>query len=402
MPTAPLPTAPVTAIPPAWPRPDYAGNGIVNLMATLIGACGGQSNYPPMAQLSVERLRPRRCLALMVIDGLGYEFLSRHPDSFLFHHLHSRLSSVFPSTTASAITTYGTGLAPREHGLTGWFTYLRALDSVATILPFRPRQGGSGYRELGLDAAEVFNFGSIFGRIRRRGHVISAAQLIDSDFSRAINGSAQKHGYRDLDDFFALSARVIRGVQEPSYVYAYWPELDSLSHRFGANSAPVETHFRALDNGVARLSEQLRGSDVTLLICADHGLTDTAPSATVWLQDHPRLADTLRLPLCGEPRVAYCYVRPGREEEFQAYMHQHLADRCVAVPAAQLAESGYFGVGPEHPEFGSRIGDFAVLMRDNYVIRDRVAGERPFEQIGVHGGLTAAELYVPLVLYEPD
>jgi hypothetical protein len=36
-------------------------------------------------------------------------------------------------------------------------------------------------------------------------------------------------------------------------------------------------------------------------------------------------------------------------------------------------------------------------MRDRYVIRDRLPGEKVYRVIGVHGGLSSAELYVPLI-----
>jgi hypothetical protein len=39
-----------------------------------------------------------------------------------------------------------------------------------------------------------------------------------------------------------------------------------------------------------------------------------------------------------------------------------------------------------------------LLMRDNYVIKDYLLGEHPFTQVGVHGGLSADELDVPLIV----
>ena len=44
------------------------------------------------------------------------------------------------------------------------------------------------------------------------------------------------------------------------------------------------------------------------------------------------------------------------------------------------------------------MGDYTLLMREHYVIRDRLPGEKTYTQVGVHGGLSAAELNVPLCL----
>jgi hypothetical protein len=41
------------------------------------------------------------------------------------------------------------------------------------------------------------------------------------------------------------------------------------------------------------------------------------------------------------------------------------------------------------------------MPEGSWIVKDRLLTERPFEQIGVHGGLSADELYVPLVIAEP-
>ena len=86
--------------------PDYRGAGIVNLMASVINACGGRADaYAPLPTLELQPLAGARKLVLLVLDGLGYDYLSRRAaDSVLQRHLRGRLTSVAPPTTATAIT----------------------------------------------------------------------------------------------------------------------------------------------------------------------------------------------------------------------------------------------------------------------------------------------------------
>jgi len=50
--------------------------------------------------------------------------------------------------------------------------------------------------------------------------------------------------------------------------------------------------------------------------------------------DHPDLEKTLVLPLCGEPRVAYCYVHPDKTGQFERYVRNELsAQRYCSTPA---------------------------------------------------------------------
>jgi len=394
--------------------PDYNGGSIVNLMASLGGALGarpapGAPDYPELEALAAAEIAGAvsdgGTVVLVVVDGLGWEFLRARPESFLARHARARLSSVFPTTTATAITTYLSGLAPQQHALTGWFTYLKELGTVAAVLPFRSRGLGQDLEGGGLDPRAVFDWTAWFDRLPGPCDIVTADYIRDSAYSRVTGGKAERHGYTDLDGFAALTAERALGGAPPGppgaprrYVYAYWPKLDALAHAHGVASAEVAAHFDALDAALARLAAALAGSDTLLLVSADHGLVDTDPQHTVHVEDHPVLERALALPLCGEPRAAYCYLRPARAREFRDYVEGELAAACEIKPSEALLEEGYFGRGTPHPRLGDRIGDYALLMRENWIIKDRLATEKPFAQRGVHGGLSAAERYVPLVV----
>lgn len=378
--------------------PDYTGGGIANLVSSLLQGRGGSTPLPAAQALAPERVREFRTVVLLVLDGLGYEFLAARPDSYLHRHLRARLTSVFPSTTASAITTYLSGLTPLEHGLTGWFTYLRELGSVATVLPFRPRNSAVGYARMGVEPRRIFHWTPLFDRMQAQGFVISPAYIVDSEYSRATAGGARRLGYRDLEEFAEHIRRVAADGTRRNYVYAYWPELDAVCHREGASSDAAEEHFRDLDRIIERLHRQLHGSDTLLVVCADHGHIDTCPERTVHLDDHPTLAAALTLPLCGEPRAAYCYVAPEKADGFERYVRERLAHQCRLVRRTELLSCGWLGPGTPHTFLESRVGDYLLLMRDNWVIRDRLLGEEPTVQIGVHGGVSTAEMFVPLVV----
>ncbi|HZA28524.1 MAG TPA: hypothetical protein VE735_02825, partial [Gammaproteobacteria bacterium] len=64
----------------------------------------------------------------------------------------------------------------------------------------------------------------------------------------------------------------------------------------------------------------------------------------------------------------------------------------------ELIKGGYFGLGPPHPRLQERIGDYTLIMKDGYVIKDWLPGEERYRHIGVHGGMSAAEMYVPLIV----
>jgi len=144
----------------------------------------------------------------------------------------------------------------------------------------------------------------------------------------------------------------------------------------------------------------LDGSDTTLVVTADHGFVDSPPGERIDLGPLPELASSLILPLCGEPRAAYCYLEPRQLPRFERLAADALGERARPPPSEQLLAEGYFGLGDPHPRLAERIGHYTLLMRGAHTLRDRLPGEKSHPMTGFHGGLSPEEMYVPLCLVE--
>ena len=178
--------------------PDYQNGSIVNLMASIRAALGpGRSDYAPLAALPPDELADARNVLLLVVDGLGYEYLLGRGETQLGRHLRARLTSVFPSTTASAITSFLSGTAPQQHGLTGWFMYFRELGAVSAVLPFTPRFGGPSFGTRGIDPVAFLGHRPVFDELTVSSYLLSPEDILDSDYSRSHCGRANRQGYRD-------------------------------------------------------------------------------------------------------------------------------------------------------------------------------------------------------------
>jgi hypothetical protein len=377
--------------------PDYRGGSLVNLMSSIATALGGTSPYTPLALLPSEALFHARRVVLLVVDGLGYDYLLGR-DSVLRRHLRGQITSVFPSTTASAIPTFLTGLAPQQHGLTGWNMYFREIGAICAPLPFRIRTGRHALRDAGVNPATLFGFTPLFDHLPLPCHVVSPRHIIHTDFNVSLSGRARRHGYESVEEMFAHIAGIIHSTEPRSYIYAYWPQLDSLAHEHGSRSVQVAAAFAALDAAFAQLLEAAHGSGSVVIVTADHGFIDTTPQHTIDLDDHPDLRATMLLPLCGEPRVAYAYVRSGRAAQFEDYVQGRLADRVRLFESEEVLRQGWLGPGEAHPALQDRLGDYVLLPRGQTILRDWLKGEERHTHVGVHGGLSAVEMIVPLVV----
>ena len=382
--------------------PNYRDGSIVNLMQSILAGLGasdaGAGAHGHLAGLAPAEVADARHVVLLVVDGLGQAQLQSGPAPALRASLRGTMTSVFPSTTASAVTTFLTGLAPVEHAITGWFMWLRELDSIVAPLPFTTRAGGAHLGSLGVSPADVFAGPSVFERARADCHAVQPADLVDSSYSRAHTHGAIPRGFEGLEALVDSILDIVRHARRRAYVSAYWPVLDTLSHEFGASSIRARGHLADIDIHFERLRAGLAGTGTLLVVTADHGFVDIRPELHLDAESVPGLAPMLARPLCGEPRLAYCYVRDERRADFVERAGEGLDGAARVVDSASMIDDGWFGLGDPHPRLRERVGDFALVMRDGYAIRDRIADEKPFRHIGVHGGVSREEMRVPLVV----
>jgi hypothetical protein len=173
----------------AFVRPDYRGNAILNLMSSIAGHFGVDTEHPPLAEPLPLRDVARICL--LVVDGLGYLQLQRHLADGAMPHLRAhlaagdavlrRVTSVMPSTTAAALTTIYTGYTPAEHGRLGASVYRG--KSVVELLSFTDLDTG---RSVGT-SHQLGTVPTLFERLNAAGATcvsILPAELRGSALSR--------------------------------------------------------------------------------------------------------------------------------------------------------------------------------------------------------------------------
>jgi hypothetical protein len=377
--------------------PCYRDGGLMALVDRFGGFLDGARWTLPDGQ--DPDTAPARVLVFLLIDGLGEDFLQRFgASSVLAAHRRGRITSVFPSTTSAAVTTTMTGLAPAQHGLTGWFIRDRRFGGIIAPLPLF-RRGGDELAALRL-TQRLFPYRTLYQRRVRPSVVVSPREIAWSRFSKRHTRGARIVGYgramEGMMDAVVTTAREIRAAGG-GYVHAYYPHFDSLSHDFGSTSDAARAEFRRIDVAFANLLERLRGLDCEVVVTADHGFTDASEERTVDMDEYPQLLAMLECPLWGERRAAFCAVKKGREAEFEAAATEVFAGKAVVARSRELVAAGLFGPGPVNPRLAERTGTHTLLMESGWTVVDSVPGEKRHAMIGVHGGLSPQEMWIPLI-----
>lgn len=383
-------------------KPNYQNGSIVNLMSSVKKALGGKSKYKPLEGSNFSNISEKN-IVLIIIDGFGYNYLTKYGrNSFLYKNLKGKMTSVFPTTTASALTTFSTGLAPQQHALTGWFMYLKEIGTVSVILPFTSRAGGLKLSKGKIKYKDIYNEKSFFEDLKTVStFIIKHKAYINSEFSCLVDKGAKKLPFSNLSGFFRQINKALNTASNKKYILAYWDSLDSLCHKKGVDSQETKKHFNELDKKIKSLAKSLKSKNTVIIISADHGLIDTKEKGRIIeLKNHSRFVETLAMPLSGEPRAVYCYVKPRKVKQFENYVKTEFKNVCDMYKSDDLIKNNYFGLFEPNEKLKERIGDYVLIMRKNYIMKDLVLGEEQNIFIGNHGGMSEDEMFVPLVVVE--
>ena len=279
---------------PGLPPPPDPDQGLGNLMASLGQHLGGAPlPYAPLGALA-DRLDPERPLVLLIVDGMGETQLQRHlPGGLLQGGRLTTLASVFPSTTASAVGTLITGLAPASHGLTGWHLWAEEVGELLAVLPLLRRQGEQPDREQQEDWARRILAAPdlpialpLAPRTRAAITHVAPSAILYSPFNRELARGTHKRGYLHLAELFEqVQAALEDSGPGPRLIQAYWPDFDSLSHEHGPDSQAaglaLQTLEQALGSWLQGLPRDARRPQV--LVTADHGFITAPPERLLCL-----------------------------------------------------------------------------------------------------------------------
>lgn len=365
-------------------------------------------------------------VVVVVLDGLGYDAFTAAADqlaiSFLDRGQVTPITSVYPSETTAAMTTFYTGRLPIEHGLLGWFQYLDGIGRDVVPLPFRTVDG-TPLDELAdpVSAETLFAGEALSKRARTSGidvHAVQPAGISDSAFNGVAFDGADTHGYEDAGDMPATLRTVLKAVDGPALVHGYDPTIDAIAHTEGTDSDAyrerVVTAFEELRRDLVDRLDPAVAERTLLVVTADHGLIDTGPERNVDLRTTdiwPAFEACLRRDAEGEPRLptgsprnTHFHVRPEKLEEARRAL-ESLVDGLV-LTRREAVERGLFGAvstdgafPEEFPQpFARRCGDLVAVDRT----RSLCWNDDDLTHEGMHGGLSRAEMLVPFAVSRLD
>lgn len=398
------------------PIPAYEGRCVANLAVSIFQAAGrdrrgGPPLSPPLAA-SVDPFHGRRApgpIVQFLIDGLGFgrflEWTERTAGErgATWARLARPITTVFPTTTTTALCSISTGTPPGRHGLVGYRQYLPRYGVVADMLKMAPAGFGANESLIGPNwkPSDVSGAPTLFRR-GLRASALSRDRFVNSGFTRLLYDGAAYVPYATAADLAHELHRLLSARRPPDAVFVYWDELDTIQHLRGPSPSLFDlelSHLAALVEYVGAHLSAGRRAATSLLVTGDHGQVLSLPSSRIELDTLPDVVAEMSRPLSGDRRAGFLSARPGRLPQLVSALRPHLPAGYRIVPVDEAVESELFGPPPFHPELTQRLGDILVLLPSPAALTYRPPGvARPTRDLlGAHGGLEPEELIVPLV-----
>jgi hypothetical protein len=334
-------------------------------------------------------LPPAPAYVVFLVDGLGLRLLERyaHAAPYLAGLADGAppATAGVPTTTATSLTSLGTGLPPGAHGLVGFTSRVPGTDTLLNALLWD--------RE--VDPVEWQPHPTAFARLRALGGsvtVVNKREFAGSGLTVAAHRGAEYVGADRAGE--RIAAAVAAARERWSLTYLYDGDLDWTGHRYGVASSPWLQQLSMVDAEAEQLREALP-ADVRLLVVADHGMVDATDAGRLDLDDHPELRDGVAL-VGGEARFRHLYCHGRAVDDVVATWSEVLGDRAEVLTRTAAIERGWFG--PVTAPVLPRLGDVVVACRGDTAVLS--SADFPYEAtlVGLHGSLTPDEMLVPLLV----
>jgi len=398
--------------------PKYGSYCISGIPSTIMQHFGAKPVGVPLPSDALGETKGIENVVLLVLDGCGMSAWRRQQNGGFMKAMATRgrvrpITTVFPSTTAAALTTFATGLTPQEHGLFEWFLYIKGIDAVIATLPFsfaqdQGRETLRGY----MSPRALFTGEPIFQTLRRGGvpteSFVSRA-LVGTSYTSLVHKASKKVAYSSSSDMVAILRRHIESARRPSFFYVYWSYIDSIEHKYGPATDESELEAAAISfviqKGLVERLARASAKKTLIIVSADHGQVPVDPKKTIYLNRFRSAVNGLRklrsgrpIPATGSARDVFLHVQRDKLEKVRGSLSEGLKGRATIINTNDAIEHGLFGLNKPSRKFNERVGDLIILPHGNGTVWYKDTPDYALDLRGHHGGLTREEMTVPLAV----
>lgn len=375
--------------------PNY-NNCILNTITSILKYYKVETNHNSLKSLDEKLNKQYQNVILLILDGMGEHILNNlSPNGYFIKNKIDCLTSVFPSTTTAALTTYYSGRPPYETGWIAWSQYFKEYGRALDMLAHRESYQGEILKKPSIDVFKtIVNYESVFDRIEKVNSNIKAFEITPTYSDKR---SARSIRADNIDE--AIEAiSLISQIPGEKFMLAYCDNPDSLLHKCGATSEEAKLFITETEEKIKRLYETLP-QDTILIITADHGHKNIEKTYT--LLDYPEIQECLIQPASLESRCLSFWVKENMKDVFEKRFNKVFSEEFILMTKEEFLSKNFLGLGEKHPKIDDFIGNYVAISVASSIIRlETFLAEGKGPKKSTHCGLTKDEMEVPLIVIE--
>lgn len=367
---------------------------ILNTITSILKYYHVETKHASLESLDKKLEKRYKNVVFIVLDGMGEHILNTTSKSgFFSEHQIDCITSVYPSTTTAALTTYYSGKPPYETGWIAWSQYFKEYGRAIDMLSHKESYLKEDISKAKINVFQsVVNYIPIFEKIENASKNVKAYEIVptysDKRSKRSIRADNVEEMIENIERLCELSGE--------KFIFAYSDNPDGLLHKYGTKSEEAKHFVIETENKIKTMCQNL-GEDTIVIISADHGHKDIEKSYT--LLDYPEILECLYMPISLESRVIGFWVKENRKEEFEKRFNEKFKDEFWLMTTDEFLNKNFLGLGEKHPKIEEFLGNYIALSISGSMIKIEtfLADGKPVKK-STHCGLTKEEMEVPVIV----
>ena len=367
---------------------------ILNLITSILKNYNVETKHKSLESMDNILNNKYKNVVFIILDGMGEHILEKvSPTGYFRKKEIDCITSVYPSTTTAALTTYYSGKPPYETGWIAWSQYFKEYGRDIDMLSHRESYT---YRDLKNARINVFDtivkYKSVFEQIEEALPNIKAYEITPSYSDKRAKRSIRA----DSIDEIIMNIETLCKNPDEKFILAYCDNPDGLLHKFGTDSEEVKEFIENTERKIEDMCKNLT-EDTVVIISADHGHKDINKAYSIL--DYPEIQKCLISLPSLESRVVTFWVKEDMKEEFVKNFNKNFENDFWLMTKEEFLEKNMLGFGKKHPKIDDFIGNYIALSISDSIIKlENYLTEGKKLKKSTHCGLTKEEMEVPVII----
>ncbi len=378
--------------------PNY-NHCILNLITSILKNYEVETKYNTLEKIDKLLEKKYRNVVLVILDGMGENILKNiSPNGIFSKNKIDEITSVYPSTTTAAMTTYYSGKPPIETGWIAWSQYFKEYGRNIDVLPERDSYTGEKLKVKNQKISDIIGYKTVYEQIKEQNSNIETYEIMPSYCEKKTKLTMTANTVEEMCESIVT---LCKNTQN-KFVIAYNDNPDGIIHKNGCYSEETKKFVLEAEQEFEKMLQKLKCTNTLIILSADHGHQDI--NETIDILELKEIQECLIMPPTLESRMIGFFVKYNKRKEFEDIFNKLFKDKYILYSKEDLLKSNLLGYGNRHKKIEDFIGDYiAIAISDvrinigTYLSREM---KHPDEKKSTHCGLTKNEMEVPLIVFD--